>query len=349
VNKFIKWAARFLAEKSNVPRPEGYVHLMTDKNPKTQKTYRRSLVTEANHKTKKGEAHGYLTGIVHLAPAESAGAGNVCPYSTPQCRKLCLNTSGMGNMPTHQDARKKRTQLYFSDQEKFIDSLRYDIERILRKAKRTGMKPAFRINGTSDIPKLAQMMAKEYPEVQFYDYTKIPRPWQRQLPNYHLTFSRSENNDHHAKEALANGVNVAVVFSAKKGEPLPTTWWGYPVIDGDLHDLRFLDSRENDGKPVIVGLRGKGRARKKQEQSDGFVVDADKLHQIQIASSWKSPILKAAALDVDLHEINHEDNPICMCGHCWYEHDERGECDICGDACQFFVARDTTTNTDTSG
>jgi len=47
--------------------------------------------------------------------------------------------------------------------------------------------------------------------VQFYDYTKLPN--RRNLPpNYHLTFSRSESNEHYVPMAFDNGMNVAVVF-----------------------------------------------------------------------------------------------------------------------------------------
>jgi hypothetical protein len=63
---------------------------------------------------------------------------------------------------------------------------------------------------------------------------------------------------------MERGENVAVVFSSKKGEDLPVTWQGREVIDGDLHDLRFLD-----GKNKVVGLRAKGKARK---DGSGFSV-----------------------------------------------------------------------------
>ncbi len=95
-------------------------------------------------------------------------------------------------------------------------------------------------------------MAHEFPTVQFYDYTKIPRPWRRTLPNYHLTFSFSGANLTDALSALQHGINVAVVFQRQ----LPSTWNGYPVINGDESDLRFIDA-----KGVIVGLKAKGTAR----------------------------------------------------------------------------------------
>ena len=104
-------------------------------------------------------------------------------------------------------------------------------------------------------------MAKQFPDVDFYDYTKLPKPWLRTLPNYSLTFSHSEVNASHCMESLQNGVNVAVVFASKN---LPATWNGFPVVNGDESDLRFKDRRG-----VVVGLYAKGRAK---QDCSGFVV-----------------------------------------------------------------------------
>ena len=104
-----------------------------------------------------------------------------------------------------------------------------------------------------------------FPDVVFYDYTKFPINKRVNLPkNYTLTFSRSEANHDQVLENLRAGRNVAIVFSTKKSEELPSQYLGYEVIDGDIHDMRFLDP-----KGVIVGLKAKGDARK---DTSGFVV-----------------------------------------------------------------------------
>ena len=234
-----------------------------------------SLLTVVNPKTAKGEAAGYFTAILHLAPANVAGLGTVCPMATAGCKAMCLNTAGRGGIfkadawtNTIQEARKRRTRLYFKNRAYFVEALAYDIGRHINAAQRLHLTPAIRINGTSDLPGLAREMAQRFPNVQFYDYTKIPRPWERTLPNYHLTFSRSEHNWSGAlsaaEQAMRHGVNVAVVFSTPRGRPLPSYFGRYLVIDGDKHDLRFLDPRG-----VVVGLRAKGRARR---DTSGFVV-----------------------------------------------------------------------------
>lgn len=223
------------------------------------------LLESQNAKTPKGESLGYLTGILYLAPANEAGRGNICAKSTADCRRACLYTAGRGRFQKIKDARIRKTHFLFDNRIAFIASLRYDIERIQRKAKREGLTPAIRVNGTSDLSWLATQMAKEFPDVEHYNYTKLPKPWQRELDNYSLTFSYSGNNLNDCMDALDHGVNVAVVFKVKKDKPLPTSWNGYPVIDGDVHDLRFLDP-----KGCVVGLRAKGEAKK--HETSKFVV-----------------------------------------------------------------------------
>ena len=210
-------------------------------------------------KTVKGEKHKYLTGILYLAPASLSGY-NVCAMAG-NCKEPCLNTSGHGQFDKTQQIRIGKTQLLFTDRALFLASLRYDIETLIQRARNRGAewKPAVRINGTSDLPWLALMMATEFPEVQFYDYTKIRYPERRIRSNYWLTFSHdgNERNVAECMRVLTLGINVSVVFGVKKGAPLPETWNGYRVVDGDVTDLRF-----QDGHGVVVGVRAKGKAKK---------------------------------------------------------------------------------------
>ena len=217
-----------------------------------------------NPKTIKGEKFGYLSGILHLAPASLSGV-NVCAYSTAGCREACLNTAGRGRFARTQKARIRKTKLLFEDRVAFIDQIFADVRSLCRKADRVGLKPCVRLNGTSDLPWLAQAVGPNFPDVQFYDYTAIPKIWERTLPNYHLIYSLKETHESllAALVTLRRGHNVAVVFDAKKGDPLPQFFYGFKVTDGDLSDLRFLD------KPgTVTGVRAKGKAKK---DCSGFV------------------------------------------------------------------------------
>jgi len=222
------------------------------------------LLTFQNAKTVKGQKKGFLTGILYLAPAFTSGVLNVCAKASEGCKRACLFTAGRGAFNSVQEARKRKTLLYFNNKTEFFNILREDIKIARKMAENQGLTLVMRLNGTSDLPSIAQTMALENPDLQFYDYTKLSKPEKRVLPNYHLTFSRSENNLEECLKALKHKINVAVVFSTKKGEKLPKKFAGYKVIDGDETDLRFLDK-----KGVIVGLRAKGKAKL---DTSGFVV-----------------------------------------------------------------------------
>lgn len=221
------------------------------------------LLTLGNTKTVKGEKLGYQTYIMHLAPSTLSGY-NTCPMASAGCAASCLNTAGRGQFTATQTARIRKTIWFFENRESFMAQLVKDVEAAIRKATREGFIPTFRLNGTSDIRwenipvgGYANIM-EMFPTVQFYDYTKLPN--RRNIPaNYHLTFSRSEENGVQVEQALNAGMNVAVVF-----DEIPETFYGRPVIDGTDTDLRFLDPQG-----VVVGLIAKGKAKK---STAGFVV-----------------------------------------------------------------------------
>lgn len=218
-------------------------------------------------KTSKGIKRGWLTAILYLAPDTTAKLGTVCPKSTPGCRESCLFTAGRGQFDTVRAARIARTGLLLRHAEQFYEQLREELSAFKQRAQRQGLRPCARLNGTSDLPKMAMRMAREFPDIMFYDYTKIPRPWDRELSNYKLTFSRSETNERDWVEAFEHNINVAMVFAKPMKHDNGFMLSGslaLNLINGDQDDLRFLDPR-----PCIVALKAKGRARK---DTTGFVV-----------------------------------------------------------------------------
>lgn len=229
----------------------------------------RRLLTESNPKILKGTKKGYLSAILHLSPADRSGF-QTCAKATAGCRAACLNTAGHGGIRLKsgeengvQRARRRKTYWYFARRTEFMAQLVVEISAHVRKAEKKGYIPAIRLNGTSDIrwesvpvEGFASIFAR-FPNVQFYDYTKIPnRPMD--IPNYHLTFSLAESNDSDAKAEIKRGMNIAVVF-----DTVPERYLGRPVIDGDESDLRFLDPPKS-----IVGLYAKGDGK---NDKSGFV------------------------------------------------------------------------------
>jgi hypothetical protein len=226
----------------------------------------------------KGMTQGFMTYILHLAPANLSGY-ETCPKRTAGCTAACLNTAGRGGMfkpggtNTIQEARKRKTRMFFEQRNDFMTALVKDIELAIKQSKKKDLTPVFRLNGTSDLSfeKYEVVRAgvsyanvfEAFPEVQFYDYTKILGRKVKAIPNYHLTFSAADGNDADVAKAIVQGYNVAAVFGLKKTQPMPETYMGRTVFNGDDSDLRFLDP-----KGVIVGLYAKGRAKK---DTSGFV------------------------------------------------------------------------------
>ena len=224
------------------------------------------LLGTGNSKTIKGEAKGWTTYVMYLSPHKQNSKGkNLCSKASAGCAEACLFTAGRGAMKKIQDARRAKTELFISDRKQFMSKLIEEINLAVRRHNRTDTQFCIRLNGTSDIPwehiKVdGKNIFEIFSDVQFYDYTKdTKRITKNNNNNYHLTFSRSEDNQVDTEFILASSENVAVVFNT-----LPTTYRGYKVVNGDEDDLRFLDE-----KGVVVGLKAKGGARK---DTTGFVI-----------------------------------------------------------------------------
>ena len=225
------------------------------------------LNVDQNAKTIKGTTKGYMTAVLYLAPHKMAdGKTDVCPYSTVGCRSGCLWDAGMGAWDASKKAKIARTKYLFNDRDNFMKDLEQEIARASTKAEKKGLELVVRLNGTSDIDwnfyygkhEWEQVtIFTRFPAIQFYDYTKDQRKFfTNKVPNYYLTLSRDEVSEADVYfDALhqANG-NVAVVFDKDSYETMVATG---RHIDGDAHDLRFLDE---PGK--IVVLKAKGKARK---------------------------------------------------------------------------------------
>lgn len=241
------------------------------------------LLTFNNAKTIKGDSLGWRTAIMYLAPSNASGIINTCRWATRDCRSLCLYKSGYASVyPSVNEARIKRTKFMAEHTVDFHEQLCKEIEAHIKYCKKNKMKPCVRLNGTSDIYEEWGFddIIKNFPDIQFYDYTKS---LERMLgfirgyvpKNYHLTFSHAEGKLDDSFMVIENGGNVSVVFDTPPNKRLPKTWNGYTVIDGDMHDLRFInpDMRYKRDKRagLVIGLRAKGLARKKEAKQNSFI------------------------------------------------------------------------------
>jgi hypothetical protein len=237
-------------------------------------------------KTVKGQAYGFLTGILYLTPADLSGHQLCAMAELAECKTPCLNMAGRGVFNNVQIARLAKTDWFFNDRESFMAELIDSIFALVRQAMRQDLTPLVRLNGTSDIrwesiPVTYQgitypnIMAL-FPDVQFYDYTKLAN--RKNVPsNYDLTFSYSGAPafQKYVNQAIDAGMRVAVVF--RTVADIPKSFLGLKVIPGDNSDIRHIEPKNK-----IVALYAKGPAR---YDTGPFVVDTlNRVIQIKLAA-----------------------------------------------------------------
>ncbi len=207
-----------------------------------------------------------------LAHHKTSGVGNLCTHSSDGCVETCVGEQGMASVwPTIKDSRIQKSRMFYRNRAGFLKWMRDDILRLIRKSVKDGKKLAVRPNMFSDVYWERYGIIQEFPDVQFYDYTKHPGRIAAKnalLTNYHVTFSRSENNHRDVMRALLSNCNVSVVF-ADRDRPfvanrshlqrLPKTWKGFRVVDGDVSDLRYEDP-VGRRRGVVIGLRLKAHS-----------------------------------------------------------------------------------------
>lgn len=210
-------------------------------------------------KMKYSYRNGTNTYCVYLAPANMSGH-EVCPNSK-HCRAFCLNGAGRnkGDILSHgikesiiNKSRIKKTKCFFENKDLFMNLLVKEIKQEREKAKMMGKEFSVRLNGTSDIsPEDFILDGKNvleiFPDVQFYDYSKVPKRVElaKKYPNYDVTLSYTGYNNTACKRYLENEGKVAVVFFGK----MPKKFMGYHVHDANDYDMRYLDPKSH-----IMGL-----------------------------------------------------------------------------------------------
>ena len=253
------------------------------------------LSVSSDPKTIKSLIDGVLTGVMYGMPANGSGEWNDCPFASLGCEMACLNTSGHGGIGLDADklndvqiARLKRSAFFHTRRSEFWEMLIRDINRLVRKAKKLGLMAAIRLNGTTDVKwestpvvingiKYADNIMSLYSDVIFYDYTAWPyakRPNETLPLNYHLTFSRKENNDSQIADNISHGRNVTVVVdipSRDKTTAIPATWREIPTFDADKSDFRPNDPI---GRILILRYKSAKASSLADALASGFVVPA---------------------------------------------------------------------------
>jgi len=202
---------------------------------------------------------------------ELSGAWNLCPLASLGCAAACLSRSGQSGMPQQQRAQAVRTAFLIARPDLAGLIIGAEIRAALRRHGEINL----RLNTTSDIryELIAPDMVAALTDagVNLYDYTAWSPADRAPSDAYSLTYSAKEpahTSDGYLADILASGGTVAMPFDTPRGKPLPETWHGFAVIDGDESD-----ERRNDPAGVVVGLRAKGHEWRR-DNSAGFIRSA---------------------------------------------------------------------------
>lgn len=235
----------------------------------------KTLLSESR-KGDPAEALGYKNVFFYGAPAGEAFAPwskrTACPWSGA-CESVCLITnSGQIRLPASRRAGVQRMALLYGAPGLFFDIMADELERLIIKSARRGLRVAFRGDGGTDL-KITRRLLRAHPDLadyetlSIYDYTKDAGGCLAALhyaergvaPDtfYALTYSVSENSDpDEVLRILESGGSVTVVTDRRKGDPIPPTWKGFPTVDGDAHDLVFLDP---PGSVRVLSMKYSGK------------------------------------------------------------------------------------------
>ena len=259
-------AQTIIYDLSKIPAKTRNMILRT---PKLRKLFTKKVTQmlrlDGSTKVIKGNKKGFRTAILYLAPADLSGE-NMCAMAVlAGCDDPCLNLSGRGVTTINQVSRLRKTLFWLQYRDEAIALIKHEIALLEARAKREGWILLVRLNGTSDVRWERHGVIQAFPNVQFYDYTKLPN--RRNVPaNYDLTFSYSGKPGFlpYVEIAKRNGMRIAAVFRSREiVEKLldnGLSFFGMPVVDGDDTDIRHIDPQGS-----LVALYAKG-VRAKSDQ-----------------------------------------------------------------------------------
>ena len=232
--------------------------------------HRRLITISQTKLSKASDKTTYRNYGLTLSPADEARAyiagsscrWTMCPGASEGCIPVCVGSeTGQGRLDSSKIARIGRTLAYYVDPLRWWTRYTDELTVLRRRAHRAGDRLAFRANVASDSPRLAAYSRVCFPDIEWYDYTVILPALDRE-DGVHRVYSLKENRIRQADKALSRGHGVAVVYR----DQIPDYWRGHPVINGDVHDLFWLQARDArmraygtpDHGAYVVGLKLKG-------------------------------------------------------------------------------------------
>lgn len=178
----------------------------------------------------------------------------ICPMRhVAQCAEPCLASSGRGNFTNVKDGRQAKTDFYLRDRKGFIAQLKRELANFEKLCAKKGVVPYVRLNVISDIQwelETNGAIPQSFPNINFFDYTKIAKRLGKTPSNYELMFSYSNAEKYRpsVQKALKTNVPMSVVFYGE----MPIIFMGKMVVNGDNSDIENLKH-----KGCVIGLKYK--------------------------------------------------------------------------------------------
>ena len=180
----------------------------------------------------------------------------VCPMRhIAGCAAPCLRWAGRGPMPSVVTGRQSKLDYLYSDRLGFISQLKREIGNFERLCSKAGVIPYIRLNVISDVrweSTAYGQIPQAFPNVNFYDYSKVANRLNKTPDNYKLMFSYSPAVKFQPQVRLAMAANVPM--SAVFYPAIPDTFLGAKVINGDNSDIENLKYSYPN---YIIGLKYK--------------------------------------------------------------------------------------------
>lgn len=207
---------------------------------------------------------------IRIAQLSMMPSIELCPSSDiADCYDNCLKFSGLAAVyDSINIARQAKTDFWLNDQEGFLKQLIKELTNFDKLCSKLNVLGVVRLNVLSDIQWEKFNIPQQFPNLFFYDYTKLAKRLGNTPINYKLMFSYSADERYRKQVdiALESNSPITVVFNGK----FPKTFLNRQVIDGDKSDIDNVMS----GK-VIIGLKVKGKQAK--QSNSKFIVNSNDL------------------------------------------------------------------------
>lgn len=188
------------------------------------------------------------------------------------CYKTCVNFSGMGAYKAVQEARINKTKLFYNDFRNFKKLLELELIQENLKAKRQNKILTVRLNTYSDINvvKFYNDLIKKYPDIIFYDYTKVieyiyelKKYHDRgELLNYNIVYSLNVDDINNIDfiQNILDITGIVIVLPICNNDKVKsfdhfmskyTKFKGFEIVNGDNQDIRI-----EKGKIICLSFKG---------------------------------------------------------------------------------------------